>query len=169
VKKTTGVLWGRFNPPHKGHIALIRRLAKRVDALVIAVGNSETSDTMRDPFSGVERVRMMKSYLREQKIVVKDVVAVADGDSWTSSVDNLFEKCGSFDVLFTDHKAITRLVGTRAKVIGFKRHGHFSSTLVRDSIAEGGDWESMTGSSVASLIKRYGGVKRIRRAYSVER
>ena len=167
--KTTGVLWGRFNPPHKGHIALIGRLVKKVDILIVAVGNSETKDTKRNPFSGAERVRMMRSYLRERNIRVKRVVAVADGDTWASSIDNLFAKCGRFDILFTDHVEIARLVGGRVKVVGFRRLGETSSTSVRDSIAKGGDWESMTGTSVASLIKGYDGIRRIKRAYGITR
>ena len=91
MKKTVGVYWGRFNPPHKGHVALVKRLVKRVDLLIIAVGSAESKDTKRNPFSGNERVEMLKSYLREQDIKVKDVVAVNDGKSWTSSIDNLFE------------------------------------------------------------------------------
>jgi cytidyltransferase-like protein len=99
MKKTVGVYWGRFNPPHKGHIALVRRLVTKVDLLTIAVGSAESKNTKRNPFSGDERVEMLKSYLREQDVKVKDFIAVKDGDSWASSIDSLLEKCGKFDVL----------------------------------------------------------------------
>jgi len=168
MKKTVGVYWGRFNPPHRGHIALARTLAKKVDYLVIAVGGAQNKNTKRNPFSGEERVKMLKSYLKEQKVRVKDVVAVKDGKTWASSVNLLFEKCGSFDVLFTDHKAIAKVVGSRARVVGFERRGGVSSTLIRDSIAKGEEWESLTGESVVSLVKRFNGVERIRRAYETE-
>lgn len=164
--KTTGVYWGRFNPPHRGHIALIGRLVKDVDSLIVAVGSAEIRDTKRNPFSGDERVKMLKSYLRELNVRVSDVVAVDDGKSWASAVDNLFEKCGRFDVLFTDKKRITKLVGDRVKVVGFKRTGKVSSTMIRDSIAAGdGKWKRLTGRSVARLVLRFDGVRRIRRAY----
>lgn len=165
MKKTVGVYWGRFNPPHKGHIALVKRLVKKVDLLIVAVGNAEGKNTKRNPFSGDERVEMLKSYLREQNIKVKDVVAVEDGSSWASSIDNLFEKCGKFDVLFTDHKTIARLVGNRVKVVGFGREGGISSTMIRGSIAKGGEWEDLTGKSVVRLIRRFDGIARIKRAY----
>ncbi len=165
TKKTVGVYWGRFNPPHKGHIALARRLVKKVDLLTIAVGSAESKNTKRNPFSGDERVEMLKSYLREEGIRVKDVIAVEDGDSWASSIDNLFEKCGRFDVLFTDHKTIARLVGNRVKVVSFERRGDVSSTLIRESIAKGEEWENLTGKSVVSLMRRFDGIARIRRAY----
>ena len=165
MKKKVGVYWGRFNPPHKGHIALVKRLVKKVDLLIVAVGNAESRNTKRNPFSGDERVEMLKSYLKEQHIKVEDVVAVEDGNSWASSIDNLFEKCCKFEVLFTDHKAIARLVGNRVKVVSFERKGDISSTLVRDSIAKGEEWESLTGKSVVRLIKRFDGIARIKRAY----
>jgi nicotinamide-nucleotide adenylyltransferase len=168
MKKTVGVYWGRFNPPHRGHIALAKRLVKKVDFLIVAVGNAESKNTRRNPFSGEERVEMLRSYLKEQSIKVKDVVAVNDGNSWASSIDNLFEKCGEFDILFTDHKTIARLVGNRAKVVSFERRGGISSTLMRDSIAEGRKWENLTGKSVVSLMKRLDGIARIKRAYGVK-
>jgi len=165
MKKTVGVYWGRFNPPHKGHIALVRRLVKKVDFLIIAIGSAESKNTKRNPFSGDERVKMLKSYLREQNIKVRDVIAVKDGNSWASSIDNLFEKCGKFDVLFTDHKTIAKLVGNRVKVVSFERKGAVSSTSIRDSIARGEEWENLTGKSVVSLMRRFDGIARIKRAY----
>jgi nicotinamide-nucleotide adenylyltransferase len=165
MKKTVGVYWGRFNPPHKGHIALVKRLVKKVDLLIVAVGNAESKNTKRNPFSGDERVKMLKGYLKEQDIKVEDVVAVEDGNSWASSIDNLFEKCGKFEILFTDHKTIARLVGNRVKVVSFERKGDISSTLMRDSIAKGEEWENLTGKSVVSLIRRFDGIARIKRAY----
>ena len=165
MKKTVGVYWGRFNPPHKEHISLVKRLVKKVDLLIVAVGSAESKNTKRNPFSGDQRVEMLKSYLREQGIKVKDVVAVKDGDSWTSSIDNLFEKCGKFEVLFTDHKTIAKLVGNRVKVVCFERRSNISSTLIRDSIAKGEKWENLTGKSVVSLIRRFDGIARIKRAY----
>jgi nicotinamide-nucleotide adenylyltransferase len=167
VRKTVGVYWGRFNPPHKGHIALIERLSKKVDFLIVAVGNAKSKNTKRNPFSGEERVEMMNSYLKERGIKVKDVIAVEDGESWDSSINNLFEKCGEFDVLFTDKRKIARLVRGRVKVAGFKRKGKVSSTQIRNAIARGGEWESLTGDSVAALIKGFDGIARIRRAYGM--
>ena len=165
MKKTVGVVWGRFNPPHRGHVALIERLAKSVDFLIVAVGNAEGRNTRRDPFSGDERVEMMRRYLKERNVRVKGVVAVRDGETYASSVDNLFKKCGKFDVLFTDHKVFAGMVGGRARVVGFRRRGRISSTLLRDSIAAGKEWENLTGRSVVELIKKYDGVERIRRSY----
>ena len=144
---------------------MIRRLVKKVDFLIVAVGRAEKKNTKRDPFSGDERVRMLRRYLKEQSIKVEDVVAVEDGKSWASSINNLFEKCGKFDVLFTDHRTIAKLVGDEVKIVGFQRRGNISSTLIRNSIAKGEEWENLTGKSVVSLIKRLDGIKRIKRAY----
>ncbi len=141
---------------------------KRVNSLIVAVGSAEKMNMKRNPFSGDERVRMLKSYLKERDVKVKDVVAVDDGKSWSSAIDNLFERCGRFDILFTDKKRITKLVGNRVKVVGFRRTGMVSSTMIRDSIAAGDDrWKSLTGKSVASLIVKLDGVRRIRRAYGL--
>jgi nicotinamide mononucleotide adenylyltransferase len=69
--------------------------------------------------------------------------------------------------LFTDKKKIADLVGNKVKVVSFRRQGNVSSTLIRDSIAKGEEWENLTGKSVVTLIKRFDGIERIERAYGV--
>ena len=59
MKRTVGVYGGRFNPPHKGHIALAKRLVKKVDFLIVAVGSAKSRNTKRNP-----RARKTKSIQR---------------------------------------------------------------------------------------------------------
>ena len=60
-KKIIGCYWGRFNPVHKGHVLLIKKLLKKVDELVIAIGSSQEKNTKRNPFSGNERKQMIQN------------------------------------------------------------------------------------------------------------
>ncbi len=162
-----GVYWGRFNPPHHGHMGMVKKLLLQTDVLVIAVGSAEDKNTARNPFSGAERVRMWKAFLKEERIPPRKVrvVAVPDGPNWAAAVENLFSRCEPFDVLFTDKEAAIQTIGKRAQVRRIRRTGTISSTKIRDAIAAGQAWEQFTGASVARLVKRYGGIERIQHAY----
>ncbi len=162
-----GLYWGRFNPPHKGHLQLIKKILKEVDKLIIAIGSAEFKNTNRNPFNGIERKKMIEAYLKEEKIDMRkvNVVAVNDGKSFSSAVKNIFERCGNFDVLYTDKKVIIELIKNKVKVKKIKRTGTISSTKIRDSIANNGNWKHLTGKSVAKLIKKFNGIYRIKKTY----
>ena len=163
-----GLYWGRFNPPHKGHLKLIKKILKEVDILIIAIGSAEFKNTKRNPFDGNEKKKMIEAYLKEGKIDTKkiNVIAVPDGKSFSSAINNVFQFCGNFDVLYTDKKTIINLIEKKIKVKRIKRAGTISSTQIRDAIANDQKWEHLTGKSVAKLIKKFKGIERIKKAYS---
>ncbi len=163
-----GVYWGRFNPPHKGHLKLIKKIVKEVDDLIVAIGASELKDTKRNPFDGLEKRKMMEANLAEEGIKHVKVVAVEDGKSYSSAIKNLFEACGKFDVLYTDKETIIKLVCKKVKVKRIHRKGEISSTKIRDAIASDGEWEHLTGRSVVKLIRKFNGIERIKKAYGVD-
>ena len=164
--RPVGVYWGRFNPPHKGHLAMIRKLRQEC-RLTVAIGSSEHKSERANPFSGAERGTMLRAYLREAGIRDVAVVALNDGSSMIWAVDNLIRKCKP-DVLFLSNEK-TRLLAIaarRVRVVRFPRTGWVSSTLIRNLIAKGDPhWKNFTGRSVARAVERVGGIRRIQKAY----
>jgi cytidyltransferase-like protein len=61
--EVTSFFWVRINPPHKGHMKLIKRILERVGDLVIVISASQYKNARRNPFSGYERKRMLEAYL----------------------------------------------------------------------------------------------------------
>ena len=162
------VYWGRFNPPHKGHLKIINKILKESDQLIIAIGSAQEKNTKRNPFSGLERKKLMGAYLTENNISsdCAKVIVINDGKSFASSVKNLFDKCRSFDILYTDKDSIIVIAENKVKIERIIRTGLVSSTKIRDAIANDKKWEHLTGVSVARLIKNMKGVERIKKAYS---
>lgn len=163
-----GLYWGRFNPPHKGHLKLIKNILREVDELVLAIGSADLKNSKRNPFDGGERKKMIEAYLKENGIDNKKVrvVAVPDGKSFSSSIKNLFRLCGNFDVIYTDKETIIKIIQNRVKVRRIKRTGTISSTQIREAIANNKRWEHLTGKSVVNLIKKFKGIERIKKAYN---
>lgn len=167
-RRPVGVYWGRFNPPHRGHLRVVRRFRDRY-RLVVAIGSSEHSNERSDPFSGAERKAMFEAYLREEGIRGVRVVPLNDGPSASWALDLLVRRCRpDLLLLSTEKDVLTDLAERRLPVVRFARNGTVSSTQIRDAIAAGNPrWKSLTGRSVARLIVRWDGVGRIRRAYGL--
>jgi nicotinamide mononucleotide adenylyltransferase len=156
-------------------MAQIAACMKKVDRLIVAIGSAEHRNTKRNPFSGAERARMLRAYLNEMKIDTKrvKVVTVKDARSYSEAISNLFKVCGKVDVVFLNSaskkdRPLARMVGRLVLTVPLpykRRVGGISATKIRAAIANGKEWEHMTGSSVARYIRKHG-IKRIRSSYS---
>ncbi|HYB79230.1 MAG TPA: adenylyltransferase/cytidyltransferase family protein [Thermoplasmata archaeon] len=168
ARRPVAVYWGRFNPPHKGHLQVIRRFRRRY-RLIVVVGSAERSNTRRDPFSGRERKSMLEAYLRERRIRGARVVTLNDGPSVTWALETLVRRHHPDVLLLSDEKSsLATRAAQRVRVVRFARRGTVSSTRIRRAIARGDpSWSVLTGRSVVRLIERYHGIRRIRRAYGV--
>jgi nicotinamide-nucleotide adenylyltransferase len=169
-KPRVGVYWGRFNPPHKGHLTMVRRFRRRC-SLVVAIGSAERKDEKNNPFSGKERREMMEAYLREAGIRDVPVVTVPDGPSVRWAIDNLIRRCRP-DIVFlsTERDRLAVATARRVRVVRFRRTGRVSSTRIRNDIASGRDgWQRLTGVAVAKWMLTHDGISRIRRSYRLGR
>ncbi|HZW85632.1 MAG TPA: nicotinamide-nucleotide adenylyltransferase [Nitrososphaerales archaeon] len=162
-----GLLVGRFQPFHLGHLAAVRYALKRVDYLYVVVGSAQRNHERANPFTAGERITMIKSALDGNGVDPAKWMAVPipDADShslWVSSVESMVPK---FDIVFTND-ALTFLlfeeVGIEVKAVPYTDRSRYSATNVRDRILERKDWESLVPSQVAKHVKEFGGVERVR-------
>lgn len=87
MKHKNGLLCGRFQPVHKGHIELIREALNNCEHLIIAVGSAQESGTKRNPFDFEARKELLRRSMwglgaRVTIIPVNDRPQVADDSSW---------------------------------------------------------------------------------------
>jgi nicotinamide-nucleotide adenylyltransferase len=162
-----GLLVGRFQPFHLGHLAAVKYALKRVQYLYVVVGSAQRSHERANPFTAGERITMIKSALDGNGVDPSRWMAIpiADADShslWVSSVESMVPK---FDVVFTND-ALTFLLfkeeGAEVKAVPYLDRTRYSATNVRDRILEQKDWESLVPAQVAKLVKKFGGVERVR-------
>lgn len=182
---TTGFFWARMNPPHRGHMKIIKKALERVDNLIIVIGSAERKNEKQNPFSGTERKRMLEAYLKEERVGTNRVrvFALADPDMpYDKGTRYVMDSVPKFDVIFLTHElkeqkteikmAMEKTIEEEAKrrkikIIRFRRTGTISSTSIRDAIAHDKKWEHMTGKSVATIIRKLGGIERIKKTYGL--
>ncbi|HUI23697.1 MAG TPA: nicotinamide-nucleotide adenylyltransferase [Nitrososphaerales archaeon] len=162
-----GLLVGRFQPFHLGHLGAVKYALRRVDYLYIVVGSAQRSHERDNPFTAAERIAMIKGALDGSGVDPSKWMAIpiADADShslWVSTVESMVPK---FDVVFTND-ALTYFLfkdeGIDVKAVPYLDRSRYSATNVRDRILERRDWESLVPLQVAKLVKKFGGVERVR-------
>jgi nicotinamide-nucleotide adenylyltransferase len=162
-----GLLVGRFQPFHLGHLEAVKYALAQSDYVYVVVGSAQRNHERDNPFTAGERIEMVKSALDGNGVDPSRWMAVPipDADShslWVSTVVSMVPK---FDVVFTND-ALTFLLfkeeGIEVKAVPYLDRNRYSATNVRSRILERKDWESLVPKQVAKLVKRYGGVERVR-------
>lgn len=77
-----GVILARFQPIHKAHIYMINKALSECDALLILVGSSNKSGSLRNPFNIETRFDMLDLALDDT--IAKDRIAIDALPDWAS-------------------------------------------------------------------------------------
>jgi nicotinamide-nucleotide adenylyltransferase len=150
-----GLLIGRFQPFHLGHLAAVKFALTQVNNLAIGIGSSNRVNEKRNPFSAVERKEMIESSLDEsdlQKCKIYFVPDVNDHAKWTYHVDQIIPK---YDVVFSNDDFTYELYKKRdIKVVSvpLKQREVLSGTDIRLKIASGQSWEDLVPSGTAKVL-----------------
>ena len=59
-----GLMMGRFQPFHLGHLELVKQILDECDEVIIAVTSSQFNYLEKDPFTAGERIEMIHNSLK---------------------------------------------------------------------------------------------------------
>ncbi|MGA8709737.1 MAG: nicotinamide-nucleotide adenylyltransferase [Thermoplasmata archaeon] len=161
-----GLLIGRFQPFHGGHLEVVRKIrAERPGApLVIGVGTAEESYTWENPFTAGERIEMIDRALAEAKISGALLVPVPDISRHAMWVNYLEALLPTFDHVYTNNP-LTRLLFERSGYLVespplFERE-RFEGVRIREQLATGGDWKRAVPPAVGAYLEEIGAPARL--------
>src|SRR3970282_520104 len=63
-----GLMMGRFQPFHLGHLDLVKQILEQCDEVIIAITSSQFNYLEKDPFTAGERIEMIHNSLKESDI-----------------------------------------------------------------------------------------------------
>jgi nicotinamide-nucleotide adenylyltransferase len=162
-----GLLIGRFQPFHAGHLAVVRDVRRtRPEApLLLVIGSAEQSFTRENPFSAGERVEMIERALREAGLDGVSVIPVADIQRHALWVRYLEGLLPPFDRVYTNNP-LTRLLfeqaGYAVESPPLVERERFEGARLRDAMAEGRPWKDCVPPSVARYLDEIGGPARLK-------
>lgn len=164
---TVGVLVGRFQPFHNGHLEAVRFALKKVDYLYVVVGSSQRNHERDNPFTAGERISMIKAALDSSGVDPSRWMAIPITDTeshvlWPAVLEATIPP---FDIVFTNDGLTTILLreyGVKVEAVKYLERATYSATNVRNRILEMQDWEKLVPEPVARMVEKMGGVERVR-------
>lgn len=110
-KRTFGIYIGRFEPPHKAHLAVMLEAFENVQKLIIVLGSAQAARSTKNPFTTSERRKMIENMLKKAGIANNRVLFIEVRDYfyneglWLSEVQRDVQAFtqGSDDIVLIGH------------------------------------------------------------------
>lgn len=162
-----GLLIGRFQPVHRGHLEVIRRLRAKVPTgqLLLAVGSAQRSYSSDNPFTAGERIEMLLRACREAGLEGCWPIPVVDIDrhaEWVAYLEGLLPTFGRV----YSNNPLTRLLFERAgyavEELPWVEREQFEGRRVRQELASGDAWKGKVPPAVAEYLIELSAPERLR-------
>ncbi len=168
-----GLMMGRFQPPHLGHLDLVKQILDECDEVIIALTGSQFNYIQKDPFTSGERIEMIHQSLKENNIDLGNcyIVAIENQFNVATWASYLKSSLPHFDKVYSGNDYVVMLLvdfGYSVVSPNFFDRELYNATKIRQMIANDGEWEKLVPSSVSQIIKKINGVKRLKTIFQSE-
>ena len=150
-----GLLIGRFQPFHLGHLEAVDFALSKVEQLYIGIGSSNKSHQLRNPFTVEERKQMILSSLDEniiKRVSIYEIPDLDDHSKWVSSVDEIIPE---YDIVFSNDDFTHSLYEKKEKEVipvVLKSRNNLSGTNIRRLIQTDGDWRDLVPNGTKNIL-----------------
>jgi nicotinamide-nucleotide adenylyltransferase len=163
-----GLMLGRFQPFHRGHLALTKQILSECDELLIIIGSAQFNFIEKDPFSAGERMLMIHEALKEAGVDLSRcyIIPVANDENNARWLAYIRSMVPPFDVLYSGNDFVKYLARSQDSSIViedpmFAEINEYNGTNIRRLMQEGKPWEHLVPPAVAKVIQQVGGIVRI--------
>ena len=160
-----GLLIGRFQPFHLGHLDAVLFGLARVDELLICIGSSNKYNEKKNPFSAAERREMILSSIEPSivnRIKIFNIPDVDNHKKWAFHVDSIVPK---YDLVFTNDE-FTQILFEKHKSkvvpVPLKEREKFSGTNVRQLILDDKNWQDLVPKGAQKVLEKIKAKERLK-------
>ena len=155
--RVRGILVGRFQPFHAGHLAVVRavRTARPSEELILGVGSAQESYTWKNPFTAGERLEMIHLALDEAELGGVWAVPLPDIQRHAMWVRYVKSMVPRFERVYTNNP-LTRLLFEQSdyavdapKLVDREQ---LQGEVVRQRLADDREWRGLVPSEVAAYL-----------------
>ena len=160
-----GLLIGRFQPFHLGHLDALRFALSKVDKLWIGLGSSNKPLQKNNPFSAEERKEMILSSIDEymkQRIQIYFIPDLENHVKWIELINSLVPK---FDTVFTNDELTRHLYSKRdveVLPIPFVKRDILSGTNIRNMMISDQKWEDLVPEGTKNFLYKTSAKQRLK-------
>ena len=164
---TRGIILGRFQPVHLGHVELFKKMLREVDELIVGIGSAQESHTQENPFTAGERLLMITRALAEAKLDLSRVhtIPIPDVNNNAIWVSHVVSLSPPFEVVYSGNPLVRRLfkeAGFRTMTPPMFKRKEYWGTEIRDRMIKGNNWQSLVPKAVVKVMEEIRGVERVK-------
>ena len=149
-----GLILGRFQPLHMGHLSLFEAVIDEGHELLICIGSSNEERTDNNPYNSFERIRMISDVLSKYKCKY-DIFEIPDINNKDLYVKHLESIVPEFDLVYSGNKLVRMLfenAGYTVIIPNLINRKAWQGASIRQAMKDGGEWEMDVPASVANII-----------------
>ena len=160
-----GLLIGRFQPFHLGHLEAVNFALNKVENLWIGIGSSNKYNEKKNPFSADERRKMITLSVDDSiitRIKIFDIPDVDDHEKWTYSIDKIVPE---YNLVFSNDEFTKTLFEKREMnvvPVVLKDRGKFSGTNIRELIADDKNWQDLVPQGTRKVLDNLNAKERLK-------
>ena len=160
-----GLLIGRFQPFHLGHLEAVNFALNKVENLWIGIGSSNKYNEKKNPFSADERRKMITLSVDDSiitRIKIFDIPDVDDHEKWTYSIDKIVPE---YNLVFSNDEFTKTLFEKREMnvvPVVLKDRGKLSGTNIRELIADDKNWQDLVPQGTRKVLDNLNSKERLK-------
>jgi len=162
-----GLMIGRYQPFHLGHLNLAEQILTECEELVVAIGSPEANFSFNDPFTAGERITMVHETLKKRGLRMSNcyVLPVPNSNNnytWFESIRSMIPKVTT---VYSGNQFVRLLLPENVKVRSptFVKFKIYNGTRIRNLIVGNGNWQDLVPTPVALFIEEIDGVSRLKK------
>lgn len=160
-----GLLIGRFQPFHLGHLDALHYALSKVDNLWLGIGSSNKSPEKNNPFSAEERKEMILSSIDDNvsnRIKIFFIPDLENHEKWIEMIDTIVPE---FEMIFSNDDLTKHLYskrGIKIESVPFTDRDSLSGTNIRDKMISDQKWENLVPEGTKKILEKIGAKDRLK-------
>jgi nicotinamide-nucleotide adenylyltransferase len=162
-----GLMMGRFQPFHLGHLELSKQILSECDQVVIAITSSQFNYLEKDPFTAGERIEMIHNSLNESGVDLSRcfIVGIENQFNIATWASYLKAALPNFDKVYSGNEYVKMLLADSGIVVvppKFFDRTQYNATRIRKMIVDDENWQDLVPNAVVNLISKINGQNRLK-------
>ena len=159
-----GLVLGRFQPFHLGHLNLIQTVLNDKKEPLICIGSAQYAHTKDNPFTVKERKDMIQLIMDELNCNYT-IYEIPDINNYDKYVSHLEEFVPKFDTVYSGNKLVQRLfknAGYKIVIPEMINREVWEGAAIRQAMTEGDEWEVAIPPQIVGMIRDLNVIERLK-------
>ena len=152
-----GLVVGRFQPFHLGHLDLVKQILTECDEVIVAITSSQFNYLEKDPFTSGERIEMIYNSLKESSIDLSKchLIALENQQNISTWASYLKASLPQFDKVYSGNDYVSMLLSDSKISVSkpdFLDRNRLNATRIRSMIINDENWKECVPNAVFEFL-----------------